>query len=156
MGKIFSDFAVLPPSVTGAGKGSPFPGSPSFKPNPPTSLDSPFHLRPPLSEMAAAAAAAGLLPPLPPPPPRFPGAPGAGAAVDLDPFSLQRKLQEQQQQQRMGLQAAMAAAVAGGAAGLGQNIYEVAALTQEMDTMQLTLRVKEVLTANNICQKVRM
>ena len=56
----------------------------------------------------------------------------------------------------MGLQAAMAAAVAGGAAGLGQNIYEVAALTQELDTMQLTLRVKEVLTTNNICQKVKI
>ena len=117
-------------------------------------MDSPFHLRPPLSEMAAAAAAAGLLPPSPfPPPPRFPGAP---PGADLDPFSLQRKLQEQQQQQRMGLQAAMAAAVAGGAAGLGQNIYEVAALTQELDTMQLTLRVKEVLTTNNICQKVKI
>ena len=146
----------MPPSVTGALKGlpSPFPGSPSYKPSPPNSMDSPFHLRPPLSEMAAAAAAAGLLPPSPfPPPPRFPGAP---PGADLDPFSLQRKLQEQQQQQRMGLQAAMAAAVAGGAAGLGQNIYEVAALTQELDTMQLTLRVKEVLVSNNICQKVKI
>ena len=56
----------------------------------------------------------------------------------------------------MGLQAAMAAMATGGAAGLGQNIYEVAALTQELDTMQLTLRVKEVLTTNNICQKVRI
>ncbi len=118
----------------------------------------PYHLRPQL-EMAAAAAAAGLLPPLPPPPPhpRFPSLPPGS---DLDPFSLQRKIQEQQQQ-RLGLQAAMAAAAAagGGAAspggGLGQNIYEVAALTQELDTMQLTTRIRERLAANNICQKVR-
>lgn len=54
----------------------------------------------------------------------------------------------------MGLHAAMAAAAAGGAAGLGQNIYEVAALTQELDTMQLTSKVRETLAANNICQKV--
>eukprot|EP00095_Tigriopus_kingsejongensis_P003553 maker-scaffold800_size95497-snap-gene-0.6 protein:Tk03553 transcript:maker-scaffold800_size95497-snap-gene-0.6-mRNA-1 annotation:"homeobox protein cut isoform x8" len=57
-----------------------------------------------------------------------------------DPFTFQRKLQEQQ---RLAL-----------FSGASSNVYEIAALTQELDTMQLTQRVKEVLAASNVGQKL--
>ena len=34
------------------------------------------------------------------------------------------------------------------------NLYEMAALTSELDTMQITTRVKEVLLSHNVGQKV--
>ena len=36
-----------------------------------------------------------------------------------------------------------------------QSLYEMAALTHEMDTQAVTTKVKEILLANNIGQKVR-
>lgn len=59
--------------------------------------------------------------------------------------------------------AAAAAAAANISGGIGgstgppgqqQNVYEIAALTQELDTLQLTTRVRELLSSSNICQKV--
>ena len=73
-----------------------------------------------------------------PPPPRF----GAGEA--FDPFALHKKLQEQQQRFASAIKST------------GPNsIYEMAALTQELNTLQLTTRVRETLAANNIGQKVK-
>ena len=37
----------------------------------------------------------------------------------------------------------------------GPNLYEVAALTSELDTQLLTTKVKEILLANNVGQKVK-
>lgn len=65
--------------------------------------------------------------------------PGAEAMLS-DPFAFQRKLQEQQ---RLAL-----------FSGASSNVYEIAALTQELDTMLLTQRVKEVLASSNVGQKV--
>ncbi|TRY70911.1 hypothetical protein TCAL_07523 [Tigriopus californicus] len=64
--------------------------------------------------------------------------PGAEAMLS-DPFAFQRKLQEQQ---RLAL-----------FSGASSNVYEIAALTQELDTMLLTQRVKEVLASSNVGQK---
>ena len=107
---------------------------------------------------AAAAAAEGASPL------RFPLGPGSplgglpqagpGGAIGglelagLDPVALQRRLAEQ----RMGM-AALAAAASGGQQQ--QNVYELAALTQDMDTLQVTTRIRELLSSNNLCQKVR-
>ena len=68
--------------------------------------------------------------------------PVGGDSISPDPFALQRKLQEQQRLAMIG--------------GASSNVYEIAALTQELDTMQLTLRVKDVLSSNNIGQKVKL
>ena len=80
-------------------------------------------------------------------PPRFsPTAQLDQLSSQLDPLGLQKKLQEQA---RLGL--------------LGHNlvrfpgpnsIYEMAALTQELNTLQLTTKVREVLSTHNIGQKV--
>ena len=72
---------------------------------------------------------------------------GSLSAVDF-----QRKmLQEQQQRFQANMtKPGMTAAAAG-----PNSIYEMAALTQEINTQQLTTRVREALSANNIGQKVR-
>ena len=78
------------------------------------------------------------------------GLPQPGLGLDLagmDPMSLQRRLTEQ----RMS----MAALAAAAGQQQQQNVYELAALTQDMDTLQLTTRIRELLSSNNICQKVR-
>ena len=69
----------------------------------------------------------------------------------LDPLLLHKKLLSQ----KMG----PAASVLGGpSAALGgppsQSLYEMAALTHEMDTQAVTTKVKEILLANNVGQKV--
>ena len=89
------------------------------------------------------------------------GAMGAGSSNDrpppiLDPLALHRKLLSQKM--APGALGA-AAASAGGAGGLlagapAHSLYEMAALTHEMDTQAVTTKVKEVLLANNIGQKV--
>ncbi len=96
-----------------------------------------------------------------------------------DPFGLKRL---QEQQQRLSLAAAAAAAigrpgaaaaaaaaaglpspvggggagVAAGAIGLAgpNSIYEMSAFSPELNTLQLTTRVRETLASNNIGQKV--
>lgn len=90
-------------------------------------------------DSAAAAAAAALLDRTPP---------------MLDPLMLHRKLLSQ----KMGPAAAGLLGVPTSAAlGSGaptQSLYEMAALTHEMDTQAVTTKVKEILLANNVGQKV--
>lgn len=104
-------------------------------------VPSPFGLRgPPISE-----AGMSLLNP----------SRGMSPLDPLDPFGLQRKFHEQQQRQLSLSLAASAGAAAGANRPPGPNsIYEIAALTQELNTLQLTTRVRETLAANNIGQKV--
>ena len=69
----------------------------------------------------------------------------------LDPLLLHKKLLSQK----------MGPAVLGGpSSALGgppsQSLYEMAALTHEMDTQAVTTKVKEILLANNVGQKVRL
>jgi hypothetical protein len=66
----------------------------------------------------------------------------------LDPLAIQRKLISQK---------AATANLAGAAAGLPNtpSLYEMAALTHELDTQAVTTKVKEILLANNVGQKVR-
>lgn len=59
--------------------------------------------------------------------------PPTRALGNSDPFNLQRRLSYSPQ----------------------NSIYEMAAFTQELNTLQITSRVREVLAANNIGQKVR-
>ena len=53
----------------------------------------------------------------------------------------------------------MGPVLGGPSAALGgppsQSLYEMAALTHEMDTQAVTTKVKEILLANNVGQKVR-
>ena len=68
----------------------------------------------------------------------------------LDPLALQRKLISQQK----------ANANLGGVVGVGgipnaPSLYEMAALTHELDTQNVTTKVKEILLANNVGQKVK-
>lgn len=62
----------------------------------------------------------------------------------LDPLAIHRKLLSQK--------------VPGGSGGLGaapaHSLYEMAALTHEMDTQAVTTKVKEILLANNVGQKL--
>ena len=71
----------------------------------------------------------------------------------LDPLLLQRQLLSK----KMG-PAAAAAGLLGPSSLVGaapsQSLYEMAALTHEMDTQAVTTKVKELLLANNIGQKV--
>ncbi len=76
----------------------------------------------------------------------------------LDPLLLHRKLLSQ----KMGpggllgvpsVVSSSAGSPVGGATN--QSLYEMAALTHEMDTQAVTTKVKEILLANNIGQKVR-
>lgn len=76
----------------------------------------------------------------------------------LDSLMLHRKLLST----KMGPGGLMGGPVAAGAGGaLGgapaptQSLYEMAALTQEIDTQALTTKVKELLLANNLGQKVK-
>jgi hypothetical protein len=66
----------------------------------------------------------------------------------LDPLAIQRKLMAQK----------TASANLGMAAGVGlpnaPSLYEMAALTHELDTQAVTTKVKEILLANNVGQKV--
>ncbi len=78
-------------------------------------------------------------------PPVSPQALGQPRFDHFDPFGLHRKLQEQQR-----LSLSLASVRPGGP----NSIYEIAALTQELNTLQLTTRVRETLAANNIGQKV--
>ena len=71
----------------------------------------------------------------------------------LDPLMLHRKLLSQ----KMGPGLIGPTGALGGAAGAGaptQSLYEMAALTHEMDTQAVTTKVKEILLANNVGQKV--
>ena len=67
----------------------------------------------------------------------------------LDPLLLHKKLLSQK----------MGPVLGGPSSALGgppsQSLYEVAALTHEMDTQAVTTKVKEILLANNVGQKVR-
>ena len=70
----------------------------------------------------------------------------------LDPLALQRKLISQQKAN---------ANLGGGGGGVGvggipnaPSLYEMAALTHELDTQNVTTKVKEILLANNVGQKV--
>ena len=104
----------------------------------------------------AAAAAAGLLgrggglpnpfdSPLLPPTLRFGADPNLSAG--FDPLAAHRK---------MGPRLPQAAAALGPlVSGPTPNLFEMAALTTELDTQALTTRVKEILLANNIGQKVK-
>ena len=38
--------------------------------------------------------------------------------------------------------------------GIASSVYELAALTQDLDTQAITTKIKEALLANNIGQKV--
>lgn len=66
----------------------------------------------------------------------------------LDPLAIQRKLMSQK----------AASANLAVAAGVGlpnaPSLYEMAALTHELDTQAVTTKVKEILLANNVGQKV--
>lgn len=65
----------------------------------------------------------------------------------LDPLLLHRKLLSQKLGPGLG----------GTSLGTGapsQSLYEMAALTHEMDTQAVTTKVKEILLANNVGQKV--
>ncbi len=77
----------------------------------------------------------------------------------LDPLALHRKLLSQKMAPgALGAAAGAAAAAAGGAGALlgapAHSLYEMAALTHELDTQAVTTKIKEVLLANNIGQKV--
>lgn len=90
-------------------------------------------------DSAAAAAAASLLDRTPP---------------MLDPLMLHRKLLSQKMGPGglLGVPTSAAAGLGGGAPT--QSLYEMAALTHEMDTQAVTTKVKEILLANNVGQKV--
>ena len=67
----------------------------------------------------------------------------------LDPLLLHKKLLSQKMGPVLG---GPAAALVGPPS---QSLYEMAALTHEMDTQAVTTKVKEILLANNVGQKVR-
>ncbi len=79
----------------------------------------------------------------------------------LDPLAIHRKLLTQKLG-ATGVAGAPAAAgglppplgAAIGGAGPNPSLYEMAALTHELDTQAVTTKVKEILLANNIGQKV--
>ena len=54
------------------------------------------------------------------------------------------------------VQAHLAVAAAGGPLPNAPSLYEMAALTHELDTQAVTTKVKEILLANNVGQKVRL
>ena len=91
------------------------------------------------------------------------GGPDAASLLDrppmLDPLILQRKLLSQKIGGPGGLIGGPAAAIVSAAGALGgapnQSLYEMAALTHEMDTQAVTTKIKEILADNNIGQKVR-
>ena len=60
----------------------------------------------------------------------------------LDPLAIQRKLLSQKSNANLG------------AGGVAPSLYEMAALTHELDTQGVTTKVKEILLANNVGQKV--
>lgn len=68
------------------------------------------------------------------------------------PISMQQcnpSLQQQQQQQQVN------SAIRNLSQHVAPSVYEMAALTQDLDTMNITTKIKEALLANNIGQKVR-
>ena len=69
----------------------------------------------------------------------------------LDPIAMHRKLLTQQQQaiSKAGLPSAGLPSSAA-----APSLYEMAALTHELDTHAVTTKVKEILLANNVGQKV--
>ena len=69
----------------------------------------------------------------------------------LDPLAIQRKLMSQKV-----ASANLAVAAAGGPLPNAPSLYEMAALTHELDTQAVTTKVKEILLANNVGQKVRL
>ena len=66
----------------------------------------------------------------------------------LDPLLLHRKLLSQK------LGPGLGGTSLGGTGAPSQSLYEMAALTHEMDTQAVTTKVKEILLANNVGQKV--
>ena len=70
----------------------------------------------------------------------------------LDPLLLQRQLLSK----KMGPAAGLIGPAANLVGAPSQSLYEMAALTHEMDTQTVTTKVKEILLANNIGQKVRI
>ena len=68
----------------------------------------------------------------------------------LDPLLLHKKLLSQKM--GPGLLGGPSAALVGPPS---QSLYEMAALTHEMDTQGVTTKIKELLLANNVGQKVR-
>ena len=126
--------ADLPPNTK-------LPKLPDF---PPRSLaDSPAGL---LSAQMARFAPGGVadLPPSP-----VGGGAGAGSLLDrptpiLDPLAIHKKL----------LAKKMPGGSPGGPNAPSPSLYEMAALTHELDTQVVTTKVKEILLANNVGQKV--
>jgi len=108
---------------------------------------SPFFHRLPFPSLSPSAGGAEGLIGSALPPPRLPG------DVSLaDPYVLQRKYQEQH---RLSISLGQGVPTSGVGGPFGPNsIYEIAALTQELNTLQLTTRVREVLASNNIGQKM--
>ena len=81
----------------------------------------------------------------------------------LDPLAIHRKLLSQQK--NMGTLGGPPSSASAAAAGLvnlmgggsippAPSLYEMAALTHELDTQTVTTKVKEILLANNVGQKV--
>ena len=88
------------------------------------------------------------------------GVGGMGAAVQVAPqyaaALTSTLLRQQQQQQTVLTPTSVAAASAGGVGGgyIQPSVYELAALTSDLDTQIITTRIKETLMAHNIGQKV--
>ena len=76
----------------------------------------------------------------------------------LDPLAMHRKMMSQQKiQPGVGSPggAGSAGLLMGGSIPPAPSLYEMAALTHELETMVVTTKVKEVLLANNVGQKVQ-
>ena len=75
----------------------------------------------------------------------------------LDPLMLHRKLLSQKMGPGglMGGPPSIPGTPTLGGAAPTQSLYEMAALTHEMDTMSVTTKIKEILLSNNVGQKVR-
>jgi len=79
------------------------------------------------------------------------------ASSVFDPLAIHRKLLSQKVAAAAATAGANPIALGGGtpgAAAPSPSLYEMAALTQELDTQAVTTKVKEILLANNVGQKV--
>ena len=79
----------------------------------------------------------------------------------LDPLAIHRKLLSQQKAiggtpSSQGLTSSPLSNMLGGSIPPSPSLYEMAALTNELDTQTVTTKVKEILLSNNVGQKVSL